>query len=961
MADETNTVLKHFQIFRNKEIGTYGTYAIALATAKAEWNSDFVEAKGLNDGEFVLFNYRLEQATKVESILGIVRGGAIDIIGSYDQLTTEYKAYVDSAINALDADKSGSNTKGDITVQVVETDGKITEVKVSDTLKSVAHTGAAADVEIVDEDGLYTSTTVEAALAEVMAKANTLDAAQLSAGTGIEIGTDNTINANFDIAIETRTGENAGEYIVIKDGENVIADVNANAFIKDGFLASVTKDATTNELVFTWNTDAEAGESNQVTRIAISDLCDVYTAKVNDWIQLNGFEFSHKTSSVTAGTYANNTDNVTVDSTTEKSFNVPTLTVDAAGHVTAASEKTVTIKLPATIDTAIQGGAGVNTTYIQTTVDRNSTNTNQLDVTSTAVIGDYAAEGQKDGLATTTTTKAYVDGKIATVNTAIEALDVNPFSLTTLNSDKLEGYQISEVDGKIVKGQTAETLLTFASAPTTDNKVATQAEIAALDADVTSTTGTNVQVQVTEVDGKITAVNVVNDVTASKSALDTEIARAKAAEEANTTAIAIERGRIDAMDLTATPIVSLNGTTLKQSHISQTDGKVSVETVETALLTFASAPTAENKVATITEVNAAKEATTYDAGTGISISDDNVISTTVTLNYDSNKKTIQLLDNANGTAIGTIDATDFIKDGMLADAEIITAPVSGEDTLEDGHRYIKFTFKTYQYGVEGEEVLKVEYLDVENLFDSYTSGNEWIDIDQTANTISHKTITGLDSTNAHGITEAVTVNSTDTKTFQVPTLKVDAAGHVVSVDEKTVTITLPAYIDTAVQTVTAAQTEVLSNTKFVAVNAIRAQNSNDVVLTSEVKTQAVATATAAEGETPAVDGLATALDVKSYVDTKVGEANTAITNAIAKLDATVTDSNEKNDITVKVTQTDGILTAVEVTDSLAEVAHSGAAADVTYTRGSGDNVTNMTVQAAISALEAVDTWDAGTY
>jgi hypothetical protein len=34
MADETNTVLKHFQIFRNKEIGTYGTYAIALATAK---------------------------------------------------------------------------------------------------------------------------------------------------------------------------------------------------------------------------------------------------------------------------------------------------------------------------------------------------------------------------------------------------------------------------------------------------------------------------------------------------------------------------------------------------------------------------------------------------------------------------------------------------------------------------------------------------------------------------------------------------------------------------------------------------------------------------------------------------------------------------------------------------------------------------------------------------------------
>lgn len=324
---------------------------------------------------------------------------------------------ITTAIEGLDSEVE--NATGDIKVKVTQVDGELTAVNVTDTLATVAHSGKAADVAIADTGALYIAENVEAALAEVMAKANELDAAQLSAGKGIDInGT--TINADLNLSIGNETtgeGESAvtTTYLYIKDTEgNEISKVNANAFVKDGFLQKVEKDATTNELVFTWNSDVKDEEGNpQVTRIAISDLCDVYTAKENDWIQLDGFEFSHKTVANLDSTNVHGiTGDITVDSTAVKTFQVPSLKVDAAGHVVSVDEKTVTITLPGSIDTAIQGGAGVDTTYIQTTVARNATNTNQLDVTSTAVIGNYAAEEQVDGLATTTATKTYVDSKI---------------------------------------------------------------------------------------------------------------------------------------------------------------------------------------------------------------------------------------------------------------------------------------------------------------------------------------------------------------------------------------------------------------------------------------------------------------------------------------------------------------------------------------------------------------------
>lgn len=368
----------------------------------------------------------------------IVKGETADTVLTFATApTAENKVVTQAEITALNANKSGSNATEDITVGVVETAGKITEVTVTDTLKQVAHTGAAADVTVADAGSLIEATTVEGALAELAGDIADLDAAQLSAGNGIDI-TENKINADFKVTIEKITsgeGESAttDTYIVITgNGENgqEITKVNANAFVKDGFLQKVEliegteEGETENVLRFTWNSDAGI----QVTNIPVSDLCDVYTAKANDWIQLNGFEFSHKTVTGLESDVAHGQDtDVTVNSTTSTTFKVPFLTVDAAGHVTRLDERTITIALPESIDTAIQtiNGHAVNSTFMTTTVTPTNADDNTIqNIEVTATIGDYDdGEAQVNGLATTQATKAYVDSKIQALDDSMTTVD----------------------------------------------------------------------------------------------------------------------------------------------------------------------------------------------------------------------------------------------------------------------------------------------------------------------------------------------------------------------------------------------------------------------------------------------------------------------------------------------------------------------------------------------------------
>lgn len=101
------------------------------------------------------------------------------------------------------------------------------------------------------------------------------------------------------------------------------------------------------------------------------------------------------------------------------------------------------------------------------------------------------------------------------------------------------------------------------------------------------------------------------------------------------------------------------------------------------------------------------------SGNILSISEKN-ITATVSLTYKDNK--IQLLGK-DGADLGTVDATPFIKDGMLEDVEIVEA--SEEKPIGENKvgKFIVFTWKVQ----DGET--KIDYIPVADLAKTYVAGN----------------------------------------------------------------------------------------------------------------------------------------------------------------------------------------------------------------------------------------------
>lgn len=479
-----------------------------------------------------------------------------------------------------------------------------------------------------------------------------------------------------------------------------------------------------------------------------------------------------------------------------------------------------------------------------------------------------------------------------TPNSGIQTLTVGEATITPLDEISTTATEVTDatsfLTGLAVNGNAiTPEYKTIASVLETLTGSATIANVS--DGVVTLKAG------IVEADGKISNSNGA-DITLAKvattgAAVDVTIADAEGVITATTVegALAEIAKEIDGMDS------EFELGTLVKVNLTQVDGKVTEFTTdETALnnrLTELQSDTTLEGVEaievtyddTVGEGEEARTANTVSLkianGEKVLSQDGNGLKSTLNLTYDSTAKQIKLWGISTTEPIATVDATDFIKDGMLADAEIITA--SNEEGLTPGKRYIKFTFKTYQYGVEGQETLKVEYLDVESLFDSYTAGNDWIEIDQATNKISHKTVNGLDSTNAHGITADVTVNNTEPKTFKVPTLTVDAAGHVTSVDEKTVTISLP----TSIQEIE------IDGGDYITATATKTGTTETIALEANIGRFSHETE---DGQTVAtVDGLATTTDVEEYVEDYV--ANNAATtmyrevlNGVSAIDSEAT-------------------------------------------------------------------------
>ena len=187
------------------------------------------------------------------------------------------------------------------------------------------------------------------------------------------------------------------------------------------------------------------------------------------------------------------------------------------------------------------------------------------------------------------------------------------------------------------------------------------------------------------------------------------------------------------------------------------DGKTIVKDAESGALSVASAAltqyVGENAV-TVSSADTSNNKTVslkINSGDKVLSQDTNGLSTTLSIAYDSSSRKLQL-KGKGGNLISDIDATAFVKDGMLNDTAVFTASATtqsitfGEkETITDpvptgpvarvvpnssntheysgltiNHHYLAFEFK-----VDGDDTqpYKYEILDATDIIDVYKNGN----------------------------------------------------------------------------------------------------------------------------------------------------------------------------------------------------------------------------------------------
>ena len=222
---------------------------------------------------------------------------------------------------------------------------------------------------------------------------------------------------------------------------------------------------------------------------------------------------------------------IKLDTTTESFLTVGPNGLKLSGVTTAITNAIKALDIPA--DTATDSEGFVSTTISET--DGKVSNDSV-----SVVYGNYAASNQKNGIAKTLDTKTYVDGLVAGKN--VSASGDNYVNASASNNKVTVATQIGNLT--FTQGTNSNSTLSGTANKLIDSNDAAGKisqfvnarigeEIAKLDSAITSKDGTNVQVKVTEVDGKISDVSITKDTTASKSALDEEIKARKAVDGQN--------------------------------------------------------------------------------------------------------------------------------------------------------------------------------------------------------------------------------------------------------------------------------------------------------------------------------------------------------------------------------------------------------------------------------------------
>ena len=259
---------------------------------------------------------------------------------------------------------------------------------------------------------------------------------------------------------------------------------------------------------------------------------------------------------------------------------------------------------------------------------------------------------------------------------------------------KVEGA--IKIDGTATTGSIGEKVATLDGADTVDGSVKKQIKDAVEALDVTDTAvAKSFVTTVSETDGKIT----------------------------------VSRGSVTSADKTVTIgdntdggidlAVNIDGTTLVK------DSSTGVISVDSSALVQG-----ENAI-TVSDGSDGKQkiSLTIDSEDKVLTQSTSGLLANLSLTYDSTNKKI-VLGGKDNTTINEIDASDFIKDGMLAgtqvflaDAETKEITISGQshtfEGLTKGHHYIAFLFK-----IDGKEVsYQWDILDATDIIDVYVAGD----------------------------------------------------------------------------------------------------------------------------------------------------------------------------------------------------------------------------------------------
>ena len=257
-----------------------------------------------------------------------------------------------------------------------------------------------------------------------------------------------------------------------------------------------------------------------------------------------------------------------------------------------------------------------------------------------------------------------------------------------------EGSSAS-IDGEIGKLRTElEDKISKALQSANNNTTAKIAELDVTDSPVDN----NFVTSVSESDGKIT------------------VQRAAVASPTKTVSVTKADGGGVNLD------VNIDGKTI----VKNTDGKISVASaaltqyVGENAVTVSSADTSNNKTVSL-KINSEDKVLSQNT---------NGLSATLSIAYDSSTRKLQL-KGKDGNTISDIDATAFVKDGMLNDTAVFTASATTQtvvfgdrrheySSLTINHHYLAFEFKIDN---DTAQPYKYEILDATSIIDVYKNGN----------------------------------------------------------------------------------------------------------------------------------------------------------------------------------------------------------------------------------------------